>query len=392
MLYRDCIEKLLQLKDVIVTNIECHDQEMHIWLRMEQRIHHCPRCGTATSKVHDYRLQLVRDVSISGYKTILHLRKRRHVCPVCGKRFDEHIDFLPRYRQFTNRVSLQIINQLRECRSIKSIAKENNMTPPTAGKLVNELRFTTGKLPEVLAIDEFRGNAEGEKFQCILADPKNHRVIDVLPTRKHEDIMHYLWRFPNRKDVKYVVMDMTGGYRSLMHRLFPQAKIIVDKYHYVRQVSFAIERIRIEEQKKLYGQWHKYFKKSKYLILKDTSKLTMDDRIQLDNLFRISEPLRKAYELKQQFELVKASTNRKEAAGRLGKWIYDVQNSGLEELIKVSLTFQRWSKEILNSFEYPYTNGYIEGCNNRIKVLKRVSFGMPRFKRFRGRIMHIMLD
>ena len=177
-----------------------------------------------------------------------------------------------------------------------------------------------------------------------------------------------------------------------MHRLFPQAKIIVDKYHYVRQVSFAIERIRIEEQKKLYGQWHKYFKKSKYLILKDTSKLTMDDRIQLDNLFRISEPLRKAYELKQQFELVKASTNRKEAAGRLGKWIYDVQNSGLEELIKVSLTFQRWSKEILNSFEYPYTNGYIEGCNNRIKVLKRVSFGMPRFKRFRGRIMHIMLD
>ena len=94
MLYRDCIENLLQLKDVIVTNIECHDQEMHIWLRMEQRIHHCPRCGTATSKVHDYRLQLVRDVSISGYKTILHLRKRRHVCPVCGKRFDEHIDFL----------------------------------------------------------------------------------------------------------------------------------------------------------------------------------------------------------------------------------------------------------------------------------------------------------
>lgn len=160
---------------------------------MEQRIHHCPRCGTATSKVHDYRLQLVRDVSISGYKTILHLRKRRHVCPVCGKRFDERIDFLPRYRQFTNRVSLQIINQLRECLSIKSIAKENNMTPPTAGKLVNELRFTTGKLPEVLAIDECRGNAEGEKFQCILADPKNHRVIDVLPTRKHEDIMHHLY-------------------------------------------------------------------------------------------------------------------------------------------------------------------------------------------------------
>ena len=64
----------------------------------------------------------------------------------------------------------------------------------------------------------------------------------------------------------------------------------------------------------------------------------------------------------------------------------------MQEFIKVSFTYQNWSKEILNSFEYPYTNGYIEGCNNRIKVLKRVSFGMPRFARFRRRIMHIMLN
>ena len=111
---------------------------------------------------------------------------------------------------------------------------------------------------------------------------------------------------------------MTGGYRKLMHELFPQAKIIVDKYHYVRQITYALERVRVEEQKKYSEQWRRYF--------------------------------------------------------------------------KVSFTYQNWSKEILNSFEYPYTNGYIEGCNNRIKVLKRISFGMPRFVRFRRRIMHIMLN
>lgn len=118
----------------------------------------------------------------------------------------------------------------------------------------------------------------------------------------------------------------------------------------------------------------------------------MEDRIQLDNLFRISEPLKRAYALKEQFEHVKSSRNRQEAAERLSRWIMDAQNSRLPEFFKVSLTYQNWSKEILNSFEYPYTNGYIEGCNNRIKVLKRVSFGMPRFERFRRRIMHIMLD
>ena len=392
MLYKDCIENLLQLKDVIVTNIECVGKQMHIHLRMQQRLHCCPQCGSITSKVHDYRTQLVRDVSISGYETILHLRKRRHVCPSCGKRFDEHIDFLPRYRQFTNRVNLQIYEQLKKCRSIKDIAEDNNMSPPTAAKMINEINFTTRKLPEVLAIDEFRGNAEGERFQCILADPKNRKVVDILPNRRHEMIRHYLGQFPNRRDVRFVVMDMTGGYRKLMKELFPWATIIVDKYHYVRQITYAIERIRVEEQKRLSDQWRKYFKRSKYILLKDTRKLTMEERIQLDNILRISGPLRKAYELKQQFELVKGSRNREEAARRLSRWIFDAQQSGLADFIKVSFTYQNWSKEILNSFEYPYTNGYIEGCNNRIKVLKRISFGMPRFARFRRRIMHIMLN
>ena len=392
MLYKDCIEKLLQLEDVIVTNIECRGKQMHVHLRMQQRLHRCPACGSLTSKVHDYRTQLVRDVSVSGYETILHLRKRRHVCPKCGKRFDERIGFLPRYRQFTNRVNLQIYEQLKKCRSIKDIAEDNNMSPPTAAKIINEINFKTRKLPEVLAIDEFRGNAEGEKFQCILADPKNRRVVEILPNRRHEMIRHYLGRFPNKRDVRFVVMDMTGGYRRLMKELFPWATIIVDKYHYVRQITYALERVRVEEQKRLSDRWRKYFKRSKYILLKDTRKLTMDDRIQLENILRISEPLRKAYELKQQFELVKASKDREEAARRLSKWIFRAQQSGLPDFIKVSFTYQNWSKEILNSFEFPYTNGYIEGCNNRIKVLKRVSFGMPRFARFRRRIMHIMLN
>lgn len=69
---------------------------------------------------------------------------------------------------------------------------------------------------------------------------------------------------------------------------------------------------------------------------------------------------------------------RKEAQLRLAKFIMASQESDLEPFSNTSLTFQRWSKEI---FDHPYTNGYIEGCNNRIKVLKRVSFEMPRFKR-----------
>ena len=163
-------------------------------------------------------------------------------------------------------------------------------------------------------------------------------------------IRHHIMRFSNRKDVKLVVMDMTGGYRKLMKELFSHAKTIVDKYHYARQIGFALERIRIEEQKRLSQHWRRYFKKSKYLLLKDSSRLTVEDQIQLDNLFRISESLKKVYTLKQQFEYVKSSTSRQEAAARLSRWIIDAQKSKLPAFFKVSLTYQNWSKEILNSF------------------------------------------
>ena len=120
-------------------------------------------------------------------------------------------------------------------------------------------------------------------------------------------------------------------------------------------------------------------------LLKDFQVVHICGQGKVDNLLLTT----KGY---KQFEYVKASTSREEAAKRLSRWIMDAQRSGLKDMIKISLTYQNWSIEILNSFEYPYTNGYIEGCNNRIKVLKRVSFGMPRFVRFRRRIMHIMVD
>ena len=388
MLYRDCIEKLLQLKDVIVTNIECQGREMHIWLRMEQRMHFCPCCGTITGKVHDYRTQLVKDISISGYDTILHLRKRRHVCPECGKRFDERIDFLPRYRQFTNRVSMQIFEQLKECRSIKSIAVQNNMSPPTAARIINEIDFKTGKLPQVLAIDEFRGNAEGEKFQCILADPENRRIVDILPNRKHDMIRHYLLKYNNRKAVKFVVMDMTGGYRKLMHELFPQAKIIVDKYHFIRQVTWAIENVRKRLQRSMPVSLRKYYKRSRKLILTRYKKLKDENKQACDLMLHYSEDLRLAHRMKEWFYDICQMEAYRQQQREFDDWIANAQSCGIKEFEACAKTYRAWRKEILNAFKYGLTNGPTEGFNNKIKVLKRSSYGIRNFKRFRTRILH----
>lgn len=390
MLYNNNTENLLGLKDVIIEKIEDIGQEKHIHIKMHQRIHLCPECGYPTSKVHDYRTQLVRDLPMAGLNVVLHLKKRRHVCPKCGKRFDEVIDFLPRYHRFTNRVFLKVLNDLEKCISIKDIAEMYNMTAPTAAKVLNVVNYTPTKLPEVLSIDEFRGNSGGEKFQCILTDAKHHQVFDILPTRKLDDLYLYLLKFKNKEDVKFVVMDMTGNYKYIMKDLFPGATIIVDKYHYLRQLDWALERIRKDTQKTLPDYARLYFKHSRKLLIKDPAKLTETDYLQLQNLFKAAPKLHSAYNAKLMFRRFRECTTREAAAKELGRWIMYAEECGIPEIAAVAKTYSNWSKEILNSVENPYTNGFTEGCNNRIKVLKRVAFGMPEFTRFRKRILHIM--
>ena len=99
-------------------------------------------------------------------------------------------------------------------------------------------------LPKVLSIDEFKGNSGGQKFQAILTDARDHRLFDILPSRNQTDLMQYLLSFPNRKDVQYLITDMNQVYRDLAVQFFPNAKIVIDKFHVVRYVTWALENVR----------------------------------------------------------------------------------------------------------------------------------------------------
>ena len=77
------------------------------------------------------------------------------------------------------------------------------------------------------------------------------------------------------------------------------------------------------------------------------------------------------------------------AKKKMNDWVYAAQNSGICDYHTCSNTLINWQNGILNTFDYPYSNGFTEGCNNRIKVLKRNAYGYRNFRRFRNRILHI---
>lgn len=383
-------EKILGLEDVILENVTETDTEKQIHISMKRHIHYCPCCNMPTSTIHDYRLQKIKDIPAFGLHTTLFLRKRRYVCPSCSKRFVEKVPFLPKYQRTTNRLWLYVLQQLQSSYSMKSIAEKVNLSQPTIARILDCVSYNMTTLPSILSIDEFKGNADGEKYQCIITNPKKKAVLDILPDRKQETLCAYFSKFKTCNQVQYISMDMSGSFRSTAKICFPKAEIIADKFHVVRQVTWAFENVRKRVQKEFHEKRRRYFKNSRKLLLKRPENLTEDQLQQVSIMLSYSKDLAAAYHLKNEFYRLMDSKSEHEAKERLKNWMLMAQAANIAEFSKCLTTFSQWTKEILNAFKTGLTNGYTEGCNNRIKVIKRNAYGIRNFQRLRKRILHAM--
>ena len=242
-------------------------------------------------------------------------------------------------------------------------------------------------LPKVISIDEFKGNVGGEKYQCILTSPTEKRVLDILPNCKERQIYEYLLHSRGRANVEYFVSDMRKEYISMAKNLFPNAKIVIDKFHVDRYCTWALENVRKRIQKGLHPDERKYFKRSRTLLLMHKEKLNNDGKEAVIRMLRFHGDLSKAYLLKEKFYDFMASKNSTEAKRHLHDFVIHATVADLPEFEPLLRVLRNWTQYILNAFDCKYTNGFTEGCNNKIKVLKRIAFGYRSFDNFRQRIL-----
>lgn len=388
MLYTHFTRELLGLEDVIVKNVKKYEGSTEIYIEMPIKAHTCPCCNMQTHQIHDYRMQKIKDIPAFGKNIYIHLRKRRYRCNHCGKRFYEKVSFLPRYHRMTSRLAAFVIRSLcSEC-SFTSVARSLNLSVSTVIRIFDIVGFGKPKLPKVLAIDEFKGNTSGEKYQCIITDPVNHIVLDILPKRYTSYLIQY-FKDLNRNDVDFFVSDMWKSYTDFAAVFFKNATQVVDKYHFIRQVIWAFEAVRKEEQKKFSKTHRVYFKKSKTLLTKRFDYLSDEQKQQVNVMLYASSAISSAHFLKEKFYEILDAKDKSSAKKRMSDWIMMAQESDIPRFNSCANTFIHWSVGILNSFDFPYTNGFTEGCNNKIKVLKRNAYGYRNFDRFRKRILHM---
>ena len=322
-----------------------------------------------------------------GKKSFLHYRKRRYHCPSCGKHFYEPFSLLPKYCRITTRLAFYSIHLLSGRQSVRSVSSLLGLSDSFVFRRLKDIRYPKPKrLPRVLSIDEFRGNAGGQKFQAILTDAKSHSLFDILPSRSQTDLLMYLQSFPNKKEVAYFVTDINKVYKELARTYFPNATIVIDKFHVVRYVTWALENVRKRVQKDMAPGKRKYFKRSRKLLLTHKRKLKSENLEALELMLLQSTDLAVAYHLKELFYDFMESGSRQEAAKKLHFFVLAAQTSGLKKFHSCLTMLGNWSKYILNAFDCDYTNGYTEGVNNAIKVIKRNAFGYRNFDNFRNRI------
>ncbi len=389
-MYPNYSKFFLDLEDVFVKKVVSADHFNKIFIETKPSEQICPCCGRKTKRIHDYRSQQICDIPLLGKQTFLILRKRRYLC-TCGKRFLESYSFLPKYHRRTKRLSFYVIHLLRNTFSLKQVAELSGVSVQTVCRLLDTLKYEMpATLPDTLSIDEFKGNAATGKYQCILVDPKKRRILDILPDRTQSHLADYFRSIPRsqRLKVRFFVCDMWMPYVEMAKTFFPNATIVIDKYHFIRQITWAIENVRKRLQRNMPITLRKYYKRSRRMILTRYRKLKDENKKACDLMLQYSDDLRLAHSMKEWFYDICQMTAYRQQQKEFDDWISNAKYCHIPEFEKCAQTYQNWRKEILNAFKYGFTNGPTEGFNNKIKVLKRSSYGIRNFKRFRTRILH----
>lgn len=388
----NCIKDLLDLKGIVLKNIKNLKDLVEIYIELPVSEQICPHCGSKTSKIHDYYTQSIKDIPIYFKPTTLILKKCRYECKYCGKTFYEKNQIIGKYARKTTRLTGYIIDELRNLIAASDISKKTTVSPSFISKMLPYLAVTNTKLPRVLCIDEFKGNSGNFKYQVALIDGETHDVVDILECRHKHALCQYFKKFPKEQldNVKFLVSDLWETYKDIAMTYFRKAKIVADHFHFARHICNVVNEIRIEVQKKLPTNERKYFKHSRKLLLSRRQNLKSDEQIdELEYiLINYSENLRTVYREKEcLLDILHSKESSEIRKQQFNEWVKRNLESDIPQLKQCAKTYQHWAIEIRNSLEVPYSNGVIEGFNNKIKTLKRVCFGMKNFKNFKARIM-----
>jgi len=411
----DSIKLILDIKD---ENIEITGETYKEWKKgqhcfifpgkLYNKPKRCKNCGFDKLIVHDYVSSDILLVTVSGYKSYLRLAKCRFMCKECSSTVVSKTDIVEANSFISVNVQRQIAVKLQNKQSMTDVAKDVETSPSTVYKILKRFYNTSqpnfNYLPSILSFDEFKSVKGAEDaMSFMIMDGTNNKIINILPSRRLKKLIAYFLKYSRkaRLRVRFVSIDMYSPYVQLIRQIFPNAKIITDRFHIVQLIgrSFTSVRVKVmkefgkqgKEGQKKYRKIKRYWKllqKKKWLLSSTNYKnyycfpgLTTQRDI-VDTILSYSDELKRHYDLYQEFLW---AVDQKDA--NAFEELLRTPTKGLHDSFKTTIrSYKKFKVSILDALKYPYSNGPIEAMNNHIKVLKRIAYGYRNFYNFKLRI------
>ena len=367
---------LLGLEDYSVGEVVGDEERVLVQTAIKGKQRKCPYCDSA--KLYRHGLCKPREVLhtwSNGKKVYLELHRRRWKCRHCKHTFAEGRELVRSRSRLTRQAEAEALWQLKD-RNFSQVRRELGVGYSTLRRLLEReideeaLGFIQDENEIYLGIDEH--SFRHQELVHIITEVKQRRVLGILRDDRIATLKKFLSKIPGDK-VKEVCIDMKDGLRKAAEAIFPSARVVVDPFHVI-----ADSNKRMDEARRIEQDVHRKRKVQipKKIFLVGREKLSEEKKHKVDKLLDNYPSLKGFYWAKEKIRELYRQQSRKEATKLLENIIFNLKLADDGELIRWGNTLKRWKEPILNYFDNGTTNGFTEGCHTKIKMLKRVSYGL----------------
>lgn len=361
----------------------------------------CPLCGMDALRPYGFKATHIHVQGATDIPTVIDLDKQRWLCANCHHSTMATTPLVEPNHSIAKGVQMRIVELARLRLPKKTIASIIGISPTTVQRTLNaKIKYHAARtLPINLSFDEFRSTGNMMSFICI--DGDTHKLVSLLGDRLNKTIKDFFishYSLEERSAVRTITMDMNAAYQLFIKEVFPNAQIIIDRFHIVQLLGRALDQERITTLKQikdhhlrtykvLKSQWrlfHKtepnaqrvryFFGLNEYMTEQNAIDIALDEYPQFKQVYDLYLALHEA--------LMNHNTRK------LWQLIDTYQPSGTAMDTAIA-TLKQNRRGVLAATASPRSNGPIEGINRMIKSLKRSCFGFKNQTNFFNRIYQL---
>ena len=400
-------------KDIEEISAVSQDDRTRIFLTLKKRDMICPFCRSERKMVNNgYYERKVIIPNKAFEKTEVIVQTRRYRCLRCGHTVSDTGHMTPANVKVSYSSISEVMDLLKDPHmTFREVSSITGISETTVIRIFDRYcHIPRVPLPEILCIDEvYTKNSDYKsKYSCIFYDFRKHGVVDVLPSRRKDYLRMYLSKIQTeeRNGVKYVCIDMYLPYKQICEIYLKKAVICVDSFHVVKHVNDDLNRLRIRYMKSYDPDSQEYYLLNRFRFLLLDRKIDLDNKPRfnkkfgrylnyrqlLEMILSISDEIRKAYELKEEYVTFNAKFTKEEAEESYDILVDDFVRADIPEYSEFITLLKNWKQEIINSFvridEIRINNGIAESINESVSLIIYNTKGIRNSERRRKRIMY----